>query len=455
MDSDMSRKYLALIERACDAPDGSVDRESGTVIDAVLLDDVQSRSGASLRLEDPVGVLALSAQIPLAGEEGEPRWVEIEVSSSEMPGGNAVPAIPALSGEERETPLFVRVSDESPNLGLVEVLNEIARMREIPDASEDAIFSIFRRVGRGHVAAVAVYDVGQASMAALVDVNEHPLAFFDLGWPVQFNSKSYPANSRFSPLVPFGRYPVPVVLSHLDWDHWGYAIKSGSAKKDKASGAWLTQPVYRPDALDRAWLMRRPQVAKHKLGPSHVHFVQTLAATSKNLGHCQLLFWPEALSSITVQSVSIIRNDPVGYKATPAFLRNNESLSLRVRDDGASVLLCGDADYPSIPARFLRRLTGMVAPHHGGKTTNGAMPRPTGHGRMITSTFKGCYPSIPSPAVLSEATAKGWRVSSTDDRGSCSRCSEDHGNRLIKLREVPVCGCGGVEKAGLCISREH
>ncbi|MBD9470215.1 hypothetical protein [Pseudoxanthomonas sp. PXM01] len=398
-------------------------------------------------------MLALTSEVPFSGQEEEPRWVEIEVSSSEMPDGNAVQTNSAFRGEEGDAPLFVRVSNESPNLGLVEVLDEIARMPDIPDAPEDAISSVLRRTTRGRVAAVAVYDVGQASMAALVDKNEHPLAFFDLGWPVQFNSKSYPVNGRFSPLIPFGAYPAPVVLSHLDWDHWGYAIKSGSAKKDKTSGAWLTQPVYKPDALHRAWLMRRPQVAKHKLGPSHVHFVQTLAATSKCAGDCALLFWPEPLSAITVDSVSIIRNDPGGYKATPAFLRNNESLSLRVKGAGASVLLCGDADYPSIPARFLRRLTGVVAPHHGGKTTSGAMPEPIGHGRMIASTFKGCYPSIPSPAVLSEATSKGWRVSYTDDRGSCSRCSENHGNRLIKLREVPVCGCGGVEEGGLCVSR--
>jgi hypothetical protein len=199
--------------------------------------------------------------------------------------------------------------------------------------------------------------------------------------------------------------------------------------------------------------MRRPNARRHKLGPSHLHFALTLAESQLSTGQRVLHIWPERKQSVRVGAVTVFKcSNRKGGGATPKYLRNNESLGLHVQQGSTRALLCGDADYPSIPPRFLRELTGMVAPHHGGATTAGTMPAAVGHGRMVMSTYESAYPGIPHKDVLQEARRSGWSVARTDDRFDCTRCGARHGHRMIRLGATPLCRCDRIPRAQLCIN---
>lgn len=132
---------------------------------------------------------------------------------------------------------------------------------------------------------------------------------------------------------------------------------------------------------------------------------------------------------------------------------DSRAVRARLGDLYQWVLLCGDADYTSIPDCYKQGLTGLVAPHHGGAITPGSTPNAVGHGRMVFSTYKGCYSNVPSSDTAAEARKMGWRISETSDRRKCNRGHCVRGNRLIRLGCTPECGCGKVVANCLCLSQ--
>lgn len=464
MSDERWQRYAALVEPASSNPDGSDDVEAGILVDALPIEelgklDTWARNGGSISDVDPIPFLALTLNRDAIEDLNEPRWVQLDIARDPTNRDRAIDASVGVFGDNRgdeiqsQNGFYVRTTTALlPNSDL-SGLEILAEFQDVDDSTEEEIIELLERRAANAVA-VSVYDVGQGSLSAVVNQNEHPLVFFDLGWPLQLNKKSFLKNTRFAPLGPSFCNQAPVVLSHLDWDHWGYAIESGLAKEDSKTGFWRTEPKYRAGAINRPWIMTRPQLKRHKLGPSHLHLIQTLAKNGTPSGNTNLRFWPHASTEITAGPLTVFRCSPSTTKGKkPSYLRNNESLGLLLSGDGARVLLCGDADYPSLPNIFKRRLTGMVAPHHGGATTPGQMPQPVGHGRMVLSTFETCYKSIPCKAVLEEASSSGWRIARTDDRYACGRCGEEHGNRLLRLTGTPRCGCGGVESSSLCVTR--
>lgn len=304
---------------------------------------------------------------------------------------------------------------------------------------------------------IAVYDVGQANLCAVVDMNEHPILFFDLGWPLPFNKRSARPHGPFDPFIlDAPDTKTPIVLSHLDWDHWGFAYKSGQARYDNKRGFWKSEVSYHDEIMSRPWLMRRPRFHRHKLGPSHIHLVLTLSQTPLEDLTPALKIWPAKRSRMDWGACTIIRCSPEpGTITTPAFLRNNESLALMAASTSSQykVLLCGDADYPSIGASYKRSLTGIVAPHHGGSVTPWSIPPASGVGQMVMSTYPGCYSNVPSVNTETEARDKGWEIRKTCNRRHCHGSCDNNGNQLIELGPYqPECGCGQVPRGGLCLS---
>jgi hypothetical protein len=72
-------------------------------------------------------------------------------------------------------------------------LEQVAAFKTIPDADDLDVFD----VSDHEAAAVAVYDFGQRSLSAIVNEVEHPVIFFDMGWPLSFFPKSLPKHLRF------------------------------------------------------------------------------------------------------------------------------------------------------------------------------------------------------------------------------------------------------------------
>lgn len=466
-------RYVGTIDTACANPDGSFPENAEMILDVIPVDLLDQFSGRLNHIREQglgegeeVGFLLLrvGANVPQARRRLETgKYFQITVTRLPQQGDDWFESIPLQLGNDNNenSPLYVRFEENPPRKHLVETLEVIACFSHLPDMENQDTFVL----GENEIAAVAAYDVGQASMNALVNGVEHPVMFFDFGWPAKFNTASIPETSvYFNPLssniIP-ARGPAPVVLSHLDWDHWAYAYKSGRARWNKTIGAWITVPIYRADALKRPWLMRRPQFTSHKLGPSHIHFVDTLSKTKLHSGAMALNFWPKGKRTLNLGGCTIFSCNPVsGSRRAPSFLRNNQGLGMLIFDkqSGARTLLPGDADYPSVPHFAKQRLTGLVATHHGGKVTPGSIPNATAHGRMIFSVFPGCYSNIPHGDVEDEAYQKGWRIALTSDRVDCFRSIAPEkqiqcGSRLIRLAQTPQCGCNGIPEGCLCIAR--
>lgn len=457
--------YYASVEIVSASSDGFPNDSLATiVIDAIPKMVVKAIKGLESTevindLENNFPIFMLTAEIDsvLAKVmENNDTWLELSIGRDRSGDETAFEAKAiAFSSEDGAQELFwVKVIKSSVAKQNLSHLAKLAEVRAVADSDKndldefDCAFS---------TAGVAVYDVGQANFCALVDGNEHPVVFFDLGWPLNFNKKSLRLPGPFDPfaLERINGDETPVILSHLDWDHWGFAHESGMARYDEEKGYWRSEVFYKNEALNRRWLMRRPRFHRHKLGPSHIHFVLTLSSTILRDGKPALTFWPARQAKLSFESYTVIRCSPtIRIGTNAAYLRNNESLAVivQLRNESGKVLLSGDADYPSIPAGHLRGLTGIVAPHHGGAVTDWSIPVPSRENSMIMSTYSGCYSNVPSRDTEYEACLKGWAIQSTDSRITCPNGCCISGNKLIPLSSVrPRCSCGIVPESGLCL----
>lgn len=463
-----SIRYVASIDTSSANPDGSNAEDNVLILDAVPSSVLlhHQRDGVFFETQETIDFLLLRLNIKNLSNIGELEGRDLvcfNLSDTKPADDNlsysANPIDFSFDGEldSNRVTFWVEFLSEPPSEPEMSVLKHLAEINSYSDASEEDCRNILSFVdSRDTNNSVGVYDVGQANLCSIVDENEHPLVFFDLGWPLRFNKRSIPLTKSFNPfaLERDGHHHIPVILSHLDWDHWGYAYESGMAKWDEVNLYWKTEIKFRDVAIDRPWLLRRPNYNNHKLGPSHINFIQTL---SKHIydGSSSLNIWPDDLDEIYFKSFIVFKCKPTAKTPiTPAFLRNNESLAMLVNDldSNAKVLLCGDADYPSIPAPYRRGLTGIVAPHHGGKITYSDIPNAVGHGRMVFSTYPGCYNNVPSDDTEKEAKSRGWTVVKTSDRAPClNRLSCSTGNKIIRLSTSPRCGCMRVERNCLCL----
>jgi len=408
--------------------------------------------------DNALSFLLLEAVIPTTLFELAMRvggWCSITVSDNPVmqEGFIRATALEFSGSEEEPTPtiLYVRINPLAPNAEDLQALKRVIECLHYQSAPREYL-GVPRRDG----VFVAVYDVGQANMCAILDNDSRPQAFFDFGWPIGFYRRSLTGCQDFDPLGGDDPSdPAPVFLSHLDWDHWGYAYESGRPTKD-ARGFWKTQVTYRPRALQRAWVMRRP-TAGLKLGASHAHLMYALQNQILHDGSYALKFWDPAQTQLQWGACTLFTCSPVVGAHDTKYLRNNESLGMLVENPDSyyfrRVLLCGDADYTSISAEFKQNLGGIVAPHHGGRVTPNSIPAPDADAGeycyMVFSTHHGCYSTIPSNDTIIEASALGWKISRTDSRLDCNCGVGKRRNRWFALasykrpkhRCLPRCNC--------------
>lgn len=400
--------------------------------------------------DDPdtaLSFLLMEAEVPTSVFEQAMRsggWCSITVSDS--PGEGLYEATALEFSEEAQesvpTILYVKINASSPNAKDLQVLKRVIECRHHQSAAFD-----YLGVQPKENLFVAVYDVGQANMCAIIDGDYKPRAFFDFGWPISAKRQSIPNCQNFDPLAGDDPdHPAPVFLSHLDWDHWGYAYASGRPTKD-ARGFWKTHVTYRPGALQRPWVMRRPS-ATMRLGISHAHLIFQLQNQMLQDGSRALKFWPSARAQVQWGACTLFACNPAPGAYDAKYLRNNVALGMLVENSQSyyyrRVLLCGDADYTSIAARYKQNLGGVVAPHHGGRVTPNSIPAPAmnaGNYRyMVFSTHEGCYSRIPSTDTINEATKLGWRISRTDVRQKCCCGPGERRNRWFSLASTSMPG---------------
>jgi hypothetical protein len=215
---------------------------------------------------------------------------------------------------------------------------------------------------------VRVRDVGQASFVTLEDDRFRSLLHFDVGTPVSFNGHTFPKGRlRFR-----SQNPVPVLLSHWDWDH----LHAGLQQRQLRRGSWV--------------------VPNQRMGPGAARLATELVRGG------MLSIWRGGVQSFAWGRVG---------QCTGADGLNDTGLAGLVSlANGDHVLLAGDAAYSSIPAALSASVDALVSTHHGGRLHLGdAPPRPARHyGRWIISCGRGNTYRHPHPEALIDHAAAGW-----------------------------------------------
>lgn len=444
-------EYLSTIEMRDESDEPEENGLCTVTFDAIpkqILPFLHSASAEKI-LKDPdstLSFLLMEAEIPIADFQQALRfdgWCSITVSedSTDNDGFYKATAIEFPQDGQEFSPkiLYVKIDAARPDSRDLKAIKRVIECRHHPSAA-------FENLGirpKGDLF-VVVYDVGQASMSAIIDNDCNTKAFFDLGWPISVKRRSAPRCLGFDPFV--GEHedrPSPVFLSHLDWDHWGYAYQSGRATKDNR-GFWKTEVKYRTNALERPWVMRRPS-EKMRLGISHAHLLCCLQNVKLNDHSSALKFWPSFKKRVNWGACKIFSCEPTPGNHPAKYLRNNVALGILVENPQSHyyrrVLLCGDADYTSIAPSYKQNLGGIVAPHHGGRVTLNSIPAPDAdtykYRYMVFSTHQGCYSKIPSDTTIAEAQGLGWNISRTDERRACSCGYGERRNRWFSLSSFP------------------
>lgn len=450
------RSFLALVEVE---RDDAVEGGGWVTLDSLAEDGVHTNYGDSVELLMLRAPLDKAASVLPALPELDGGWARIEVSQSAVDAAS-LPAQVVMFGNSDGNPSVWIVSAEGlPRDEQKELDSGMALARE-PQAYAGFISGVldipFNDSHRRAVA-VSVYDVGQGNCNAVVDGNEHPLVFYDLGWAPNFHAASRPQSMpKLFSCDPRGAI-APVVLSHWDMDHWCYAI----AASRYVPGSLTTRHEWRPEALARFWIARAPQANEGRIGPLAWAFYQALRRTEVLPGLSAILLWPQGAKRIPFSIGWLEACRPAEGTAVD---RNNSGIAMFVRpyqQDGA-ILLTGDADFTSIPGTSGKKkipLAGLVAPHHGARISTSAIPKPKrgGPARLVMSVGLGNSYGHPKKEAIDGYAKKGWTSSMTQSRSGCDRAhhhNHDHGNTLLMFRSDgyrPRCSCKCVADGSLCL----
>ena len=215
-------------------------------------------------------------------------------------------------------------------------IKEIKSATRLTESTEQEIFNFIQSIKLDSFSHVNVYNVGQGNCNALVDSNNIPLLYFDIGGGSGANARTYPAGFKLChSLNPF------VILSHWDLDH-------------------IVTAVYDKQLLNTKWLVpvqvslsnTAIQIALDLQRRGNLVCWNNSVGSEVNLGH-------HFISKCTARSTN----------------KNSSGLTLYVnygRDN--YTLLPGDATFDCIPNITERKLIGMVASHHGAKSSIRGLP---------------------------------------------------------------------------------
>ncbi|QDD64299.1 hypothetical protein EJD96_09035 [Herbaspirillum seropedicae] len=297
-----------------------------------------------------------------------------------------------------------------------------SRKKEIKDALDSGIG------GEDFPLNVVIYDVGQGNANALVDEYGHPRLFFDLGWPTSLNSSSRPPcpPNLFSCERECTPVQAPVILSHWDYDHWGYAV----ANTDYVFGAGAVKMTFKADAISRPWIVPKPPRLNNRgkgLGPTHMRL---LAALPNRIA------WPNALKTVKFSAGIITRSD---IKVLPAD-RNNQGLAWFVMQKKSldALLLPGDLSFDRMRwPNPLPQVVGLLASHHAGAVTGitaTSALKAKNQKKMAVSVGLINKHKHPMSNMLQDYQSINWHPAvRTSTRSICAKSGKQNGAILMKL----------------------
>lgn len=366
----LDHPLFAYVEQRDDA--GSNDHTAPIILDVMRQDSVLPHlvGGHSGALAETIGNLG-TAQIVIMNPDArlkelselvEGSWHQIKISKV---GEYEATLYRDLAGEEVfETRISLLPSlDEKLRVALGREIG----LNDIPFASFDDLEKALQVAPE----LVAVYNVGQGNCNAVCDEMSTPILYFDLGGGCLANSRTYPPKMDFC----FSKNPA-VILSHWDFDHWFSAEKTS------------VPPHVR-------WI-----APKQSIGPRTLKFAKRLAG----LGTLRL--WPPSVLGVSTGPVSIVRCSGTS--------KNDSGLAMYVdlgRGGAHNIVLCpADAAFNCLPSSppGRRRLSGLVATHHGSAHVGSGLPRPAKEHLLAYSFGAGNTYRHPRPAAQAAYLAAGW-----------------------------------------------
>lgn len=333
------------------------------------------------------------------------------------------------------------------------------------------------RVGKELDVYCAIYDVGQGSANAIVDKNEHPRVFFDIGKPISIYNRTRPPNipKFFHCDITKGSQSrawlqAPVILSHWDFDHWGGVLESFYLISDGKGGKYASLKLIH-GALERFWIV--PDQTRLNLGPTHVELIRRLAKTVNHHGVTALQYWPQNLPRLQFSQGVIVKAVPdPGVGAAISAQRNNSGLVLLITKQfknlsrpPAGILLQGDARCNSIPLNGTGvNLVGLVVSHHGGEMGgNPPVPNASLSHRVAAVCSVGEPDAAgkkpyghPHPNAISDHKKAHWTMNNFTYNRAAAPTSPAKllGNFWLSLNtSFPSCGCDCVCDANLSLRR--
>lgn len=259
------------------------------------------------------------------------------------------------------------------------------------------------------ITSIGAMDVGQGNCNLLIDSNNEPFTYFDLGYPLWFYVGSLPANLNYANLGAAYRGPITqnagndleVVLSHWDWDHWrlGKVANMNTLR-------WI--------------------VPNQTIGASALKFFNTLT-------NCYI--YNGGPFNGAGGTYTLHRCNAAGLPA--AAILNNSGLAMNVNMQlpttsavATTVLMTGDANFPSIQGGPFLQLSGIEAVHHGSNAHGASNNLPNqianynGNGRIFYSyglrisggALVYVY-GFPVPAAITNYHNAGWTVESGTAEG--------------------------------------
>ena len=294
---------------------------------------------------------------------------------------------------------FVQVGEQSNNYGiesltLFEDLEEASqtKIKDLKKATtieqsskeevEDFIKEIENRIKtQSHV---NVYNVGQGNCNAVVCEKNIPRLYYDVGGGFGPNKNTYPVEFRLC-----HTHKPPVILSHWDLDHIQIAI-------------------YDPKILESKWLV-----------PSHLTIsVTAMKVALELITNKRLICWNDNLAAGKFNNNLIIK-----CTGNPN-IKNDSGLTLLISNDGNEfIMLPGDASFEKIPYDPNIKYIGLVASHHGAKSSVKNVPHAASSG-IIAYSFgdKNTY-NHPFSEAITEYTKKGWKNSRYTTNGNIGMIS--------------------------------
>jgi hypothetical protein len=240
---------------------------------------------------------------------------------------------------------------------------------------------------------INVYNVGQGNCNALVDKDQKPLLYFDVGGGYNANQSTFPNHFSLCHCL-----NPNVILSHWDMDHIVLAMND-------------------PRLLATKWL-----APYQKISNTAAKIASYLSSTGN------LLVWGPTLP----ERISFGKHYIVKCRGKLSN-KNNSGLALYIHySKNKYVFLPGDAAFQYIPQiSSIKELIGMVASHHGANSSTSGRRTPfsSNYEGMIAYSygFNNTH-KHPLKAAIKEYESKGW-VDRLDTIG---------GNIALKRSATPI-----------------